>query len=366
MIIYYIIFTISLLLLLFRNTFFYTNRFIRISLISLIYSFMLVISIFRSPSVGTDYPMYYSIYLNYIADKQNDYLEKGYAFINSISQENNNFILISFFLCVISFIGFYFLNRTLNINSFTFTFLYVSTFLFFYMFNIIRQFYALSILLIGISIYLKLYNNHRILKYIFFVLIIFLAKLFHNSSLFCLIFLMFPIIKFKSKYILYLLVVTSFFYFTGLLDGFMNYLTSFSPEYILKYSNADLTMAYATGFKAIIKFVPVIIQFLCLYSVYNKSRNIQSHKLNFILSGELFYLLLYSGSNNILFARLQFYLCIFPVLFSCICFDGFCYKNANYSFCTIYFKRFLIIFWTLYFVYRIVGNSAGVVPYSFI
>lgn len=104
-------------------------------------------------------------------------------------------------------IGYFFYKKSPNVLMSTLLFIFFCTF-YMYM-NILRQVMAVSVILVGICVaYSDYFQDKKIIRAIVFSGFIFIASLFHNSAILCMLFVLFDFIEFKRSYIIGALVIT--------------------------------------------------------------------------------------------------------------------------------------------------------------
>ena len=216
-----------------------------------------IISGFRY-DVGMDFPNYELMY-NDPNHPMNNFLEPSWIFISKIMH----------FLNLKSVFWFIFTSFIINMNilkslyryskSFIFSVcLYiVSTEYYFQSMNIVRQYFAISIIFGFIHLYIER-------KYLKFLFVIIVAALFHPSAFFTIPFFLIGIIKFPP-FILTLLLFISY--------GIKNYMLSFL-EMILKmttsYAGYLLHMDSATSLSGL---YPIMLLLIGLFLIWYFGRN---------------------------------------------------------------------------------------------
>lgn len=161
-------------------------------------------SAFRSIEIGNDTYNYYKFYENLTPFKFNETrFEFGYVMLNSLIKTffiNPQFLfIISSFIILISIYRF-FIDKSNLLWLALLIFLLSHTY--FGTFNTIRQYLAFAFLVFA-------YNGYRDKKYFIFVLMTFLAFLFHKSAIVFLGLIFTPLLKTRNKSII-LILITSF------------------------------------------------------------------------------------------------------------------------------------------------------------
>lgn len=197
------------------------SKFIRLFLYLLILFVFVSLYYFREASIGTDTLNYIYIFqdiisshnvIEYSFDKN---IEIGFSFaVYFLSLLSNNYFFIFAGLTSIVYI-----NLIIAINNFklnnvlSFASLFCVFQIYFYSFNILRQAIALSFAILAISYLIK--NNNKK-----FLILCFMAFLFHYSSIF--VFLFFFIYKFREKIVKYWYIsVFGTFFVLGFLFNFL-------------------------------------------------------------------------------------------------------------------------------------------------
>lgn len=371
MFIYLFIIGIPLLLFILRGI--QLHRFQKYIIVILFNVILFVFYVFRSIFVGSDYKTYYSWFqLLTPYQLQNRFVEPGYIFLNRLAQNCNNFLIISLVIYFVCALGLFLLCRQLNLDIFLALAFFILTYFYFFMFNGIRQFLALGILCIGLYCIFK-FNGHIFVKYLLFFLIVMIARLFHNTSIFGIVFLLLPKLHYGRKTVIISGVLTIFLYWTNIVRKFFNSLLFLFPSYFMKYgeyNDGGILTSQSIG-DSWVPVIPIVVQFIFLYifvSFNNKYR--KNTEFNFIISGYLLYLVMFSAAGNTIAVRLQTYTYIFPILYSCL------FINSNWK-CeklklrnrvniSCLYKILYVIFMMFLYIFYLYENNSGIIPYSFI
>ncbi|MBY0124238.1 EpsG family protein [Bacillus sp. S/N-304-OC-R1] len=329
--------------------------------ITLFFWFMILLGLaaFKGVEVGVDYPMYYSFFLNkaYI-----DLLEPGVSFIYELAVKYDNFYVFSVSV-YFAFLFFIFLGIKKNLPNYLISLLFfILTYTYLNSYNQIRQMIAVSIIFCFVN-YLLTNNKGDRLKYI---IVIFLALLFHNSVIFTILLFFIPKKKFNSKLVIPLFLLTIVLYF---LPGFKNMvgdiIINISGIYAEKYTtNLDFFFEVNKD-KGILQLIPVIIQMIIVsISLYfpedEKDLKINYKLYHFSTNLVIVNLWLYSLAGIEAIDRIQIYFSCFnlyyyPILIHLL-------LNSKRRFHGL-FVILIAGFWILYFALRLYINIAGVVPY---
>ena len=182
--------------------------------------FMLLIAAFKSISVGTDAENYYFYFQNVEVLKQNRIfkgIQRGWYYYNYFFHEYLSFRCFLFVNYAIIFIGFsYFLYKK-SANCITSILLFFLLYFFCASLNVMRQYMAISIVLVGLTFFNK--NKWK------FCVCVLLASLFHYSALICYSFLLVhKKLSLNKTFYVMLFIIISFllgFTFTDWLKGYI-------------------------------------------------------------------------------------------------------------------------------------------------
>lgn len=359
---------LAMIILYLKDSFIYYNFWLRKTVTFLLSVFMFLLSVYRSSSVGTDYAMYQGFFSNYDSTFLKTHLiEPGYVDLNTLAQNLDNFKVVPAACFIIFFLGLYLLSKAFNINEFVFLSSFILTYTFFMSFNLMRQTIALGVVCIGLYFFVKL-NKHRIIRYLVLLIFLLIAQKFHNSALFCLLFLGLTMFRVNKKIMFPYYFVVSYLFATNLLGSLASVLISYSSYYSEKYA---YTSDFFTGevSRTLPQFLLLIIQviFIHLYMIHDEdySKNIKSR---FIINGYLVYTILTTCSNPLL-SRLKFYFIIFFLLFSGMMFMSKENENRldvienNWKLIKLLYLIFIIVY---YLMELLVVNNGGIFPYEFV
>lgn len=363
MFIYILLIFLSLLLLSLRQTVAYKSIAVRNSILIAVILLLFLLTIFRSTTVGTDYNAYYGYYFTDSMTLKAQYIESGYILLNEVSQKLGFFLIIPIFEFIVSFFGMFSLSVVVHSNKFSFLAFYILTYVYMQSFNALRQFIAIGFICFGCC-FIFSQNKYKYLAFIFFIL---LAYEFHSSSLLMIALPLLLRVKISSKLTFISMILTIILFVSGLGIKLAQPLISMNSHYAIKYSGQASSFLSSTGNKGFIQFAPVIIQFLFLFMYlvlnkpYIKNKLLSTNKLNFILTGYLAFLVLYSASGNGVIDRIQMFFYVFCILANCYFIDNK-FDSGNKA---LVFKGTLIVFWIAYCALRLITNNANVVPYTF-
>ena len=242
--------------------------------------------------VGTDYNVYVMIFSE-IKHGLRSYVELGFYILNKIVVDaggNVQYVII-FSAIVTNFAFGYTIIKNLEKKDIIFAlFIYVCAEIYFYSMNAVRQYFAISIILIGFQFLV----NKKYIKYFFFV---FLATLFHTVAIFAILPALISFVNDKRDimWILNIIVIISLFFmfidirpqiegilskFAGYL-GWDNYINGANRKY---FDNRNEFSVFKT-------IVPNISWFL-LYYLKIRKQDDNEEKLNIYMIGYFFYVVL--------------------------------------------------------------------------
>ncbi|MGK7376321.1 EpsG family protein [Planococcus sp. 1R117A] len=359
----YMIFLFNLPLLHHKNNGLTHLKIFRFFLLIPIIVYFFFLALFRSLNVGTDYSMYYEVYVN---GKYTEHFDFFIILIYEFARQENNFLIFTFIITGL-FITFNLLAIKKTCYNFfvSFTF-FVLSFYFFYVLNGMRQAVAISILFLGIYYIRK--EQFKLKDLLLYILLIFLAKQFHFSAvyMFPLIFLRF--IKIDKPIVIVAFIFTAISYFSPFTKDIATSILMNFNFYVQKYVNQPEYFFSVNKEKGIVEFMPVMIQYFFLY--YSLTlKQAKSISNRFTLNYYLAFLFLYAGSGIEAIDRLQLYFYPAVILF----YDYFIYSiysNGNGE------KRkplmsmpktmaiVCVSFWFLYFVIRVAQGTLGINPYE--
>ncbi|MBZ6489057.1 EpsG family protein [Priestia aryabhattai] len=322
---------------------------------------LLGLAAFKGVGVGTDYPMYYNFFLN----KSYNDVEYGISFIYDVSIKYNNFLVFSFLIYFL-FLFFIFQGIKKNCPNYLISILmFIFTYTYFTSYNQLRQMIAVSIIFCFVN---YLISNRKLIK-IKYLVVILIALLFHNSAIFMFSLFFIPQKKFSVRIVVPLFLMTIILYFIPEFKNQIgNIIVKLSGSYMEKYStNLDFFFEVNKE-KGLLQLIPVVIQMvivsLSLCFPKNESGlNINAQIYNFSTNLVVINLCLYSLAGIEAIDRLQIYFSCFNIYFYSILIHLL--LNTKKQLYGQVFIVFIVTFWILYYVLRLITNISGVVPYSF-
>jgi len=322
---------------------------------------LLCLSAIKGIQVGIDYPMYYGFFLqkSYIG-----LIEPGVSFLYKIAEKYNNFYVFSFSVYFL-FLVFIFLGIKRNTPNYLISiFLFIIMHIYFNSYSQIRQLIAVSIIFCFVN-YLITNKISDKIKYVFIIL---LALLFHHSAIFLFILFFIPKTKYSIKIVIPLFIMTIILYFIpAFKDQVGKLLILLSGFYGDKYNDGSYNFFGVNKEKGILQFIPVFIQMIIItISMYlPKARvglSINEKLYHFSTNAVIINLCLYSLAGIEAIDRLQIYFSCFNIYFYSYLIHILLNDRKGSE--TQLFVIFIIVFWTLYYVLRIIINVHGIVPYS--
>lgn len=326
-------------------------------------AFLLIFLLYslRSSSVGRDLPGYERSY--FIAstrdwlDYSYVYFEKGYIFLMKIC----NLIGLSFqeFLVIVNFIilvPIYIFIKKYSKRPFLSVIIYICYIFFEFNLTGIRQAIASSIVLLGIIALIES-QKYKLLKYI---IIIYLATLFHKGAFIGFFYVPFYFIKKQRNYVAVILILmVSFVFFRG------NTL-SFIKEYFGKTSmNANAGMYIGLNFIFIVGLAVLMAigeknrrAFCNKFIKKNKKEELINSTFNKMFLLSIVALILFGSDNSVRSYMIlnQVILVQFPN-----CIDKIFKKNNIKLVITIITVFFIVFF----FKNTLIGGDFDIVPYKF-
>ncbi|MGD6816609.1 EpsG family protein [Metabacillus sp. 113a] len=321
---------------------------------------LLSLAAFKGIEVGSDYPMYYNFFVN----QSYGGIELGVQFIFNLVAQFNSFVIFSFVVYFI-FLNFIFQGIKKNTPNYLISVLVlILSYTYFASYNQIRQMIAVSLIFCFVE---YLVTNNRFDK-IKFLLIIFIAFLFHTSAIFLLVLLLIPSKKINPRFVIPLFLLTIFLYF---IPEFKNQageiISYFSGFYGEKYSGREAFFFGVNKEKGLLQLLPVIIQMIIVvfslyFSRYKDSININNKLYNLSTNIVVVNLCLYSLAGIEAIDRIQVYFSCFNIYFYSILLHLlFNHDKKTYGFLM---AVLIIAFLLLYFTLRLINNIHGIVPYT--
>lgn len=256
-------------------------------------------SAFRGKEVGTDTDAYMDIFLKYVYGYSDPHSEVGYSlfnqFLSYISTNPQAIIIASSIIINLGFMHFIYHNSK---NAWISVYIYVTLFYYFYSFNAMRQFIAISIVLFAWN-FLK---NGKIIR---FILIVLLASTFHTTALISFLLIFVYLWRRSIKLIPFIVLSTVVAVFGT--SAIFNFVADFFPRYAIYSETA--------GERGLGGIMPVILYFtifIALYILREKGDQEYNMILNIAAICAAFGILSYF---NFLFYRPAFFFNVFSIIF---------------------------------------------------
>lgn len=332
-------------------------------LLRLVFFVLFLICALRSSSVGRDMPGYERVYdMTKSIDWNNYsyvYFENGYKFLMKVCIAFGFSFQMFMAICyVIILVPLYIFIKKYSNNKILSAFIFVCYMFFEFDLTGLRQAIAMSISIIGFMILLS--NMKR--KLVYYILIIFLASLFHKSAFICYLILPFLFIKSVIVYSIFLLLgsVTSLF--------LRRYLFVLIKEFFEKDSftvDAKFYIGLNFIFLLILAVFFVYVQFTTKTKQSKESLknweiidNIQTDDLLLKLYLLSIVIALFFGSETSARSYMYYNYTIILLLPNCILKFA---KNKH-----LQYDFFLVLFLIVFFVrYTLLGSNFDIVPYRF-
>lgn len=315
-----------------------------------------IIAIIRGKSVGLDVEKYYNRILTITFDTSNWHgsipdFEDGYNYLIAIFNSVLNAPMVFIGLCTV----FYILSFNRYIRKYE-TSGCVGLFLMYMLgyyiqsFNIIRQYFALGLVLLFLS-YVDIENNTNKQKLLFAGIIFFVGTFFHNTAyMFLSAFIYYYINKkkyFTKKYMVILLVITCVLYQFGIVKGILQNL---GIGFLLnEKTNMYYQSSIDTQREIIYSFYRLLLDNIFLIYLIIKSKKIDIFGF-FYIFGQLCINLF--ASLNPLFARISIVLFVAAIPFTArIWIED---KST---------RKFILIYVTLIFINLLSKNYGEFLPY---
>ena len=327
---------------------------------------LIVLYIWRGVSVGTDYPMY-----NMFLTQPSTYLkgvgvESGYVWLYGIAWQRQWPLFVTIVSFFMTYLGMYLFSRRAKIALPMYLAMNVITIVYMSSFNVVRQMAAIGICYIGLTLFIDdddttLLQRRFWIHYVVFVIGVLIAFKFHASAIIALALPFCKFIRMRPWMGWSGFVLTMFGLWYGLGNQLVPVLVRFFPHYLAKYSSGNIAF-FNSGSKDIVAIIPILVQFVILLIIMHYDKPF-IQKYRWVTMMYLIYLTFYTLSGSQAAGRVQMYWLPFLVYFYCLYIqDGHApIAKASPSF----MKLFIVVFFILYTLLRIVTNNSGVYPYLF-
>lgn len=318
---------------------------------------LLSVATFRGLTVGTDTSMYYRFFTTH------DYrdVEPAVRMLYEGAQSGQHYVLFQFFMSVLFLLCMFYGIRKHCPNGLVGVLFLVLTFIYYTSLNQMRQLVAAAILFCFVDFLLE--KGFRKLK---FVIVILVASLFHQSALFLLLLLLLPQKRFHPLVALLLFTMTTVFYFTPQLkDGIGQLLSTLPTFYEAKYEQNLATFFLTNKEKGLIEFLPIVAQMLIVLLAYyypaTKEPRINNRFFDLTTNIYVLYLSFYALAGIEAIDRLQVYAAVCAIYF--YAFYVHILLRDNQKLVGKLVVAFIFLFWSGYYVLRLLNNNQGIVPY---
>ena len=324
--------------------------------IKFLFLVLFIISAFRAPSEGIDLPRYVASFEKHDLRILSQNLEVGFTYLmNFFSYINNSSLFFTFVTSLLVLIPLYLFLKRESKNVYLSLLLYVFFAYYTESFNIVRQSIAISVILLGFSLFI----NKR---YLLGLLLVFVACSIHYSAIF-----IFPIYFLTSKYVYIKPNVAMLLITTTIIIALTQALrleainSSLINKYILieSYRNKASKFLFQLNIydRGVLGYIFIylpssIFTIVCSYMKKNKSKYTQLLIIGTIIQNLVYYFAVVD--------RFALYLLIFQI----VVFVNVYEENKNRL--KVPFTL-LLMYYCILFIFRYsMQNLSGVYPYDFV
>jgi hypothetical protein len=313
----------------------------------------------RDIRVGTDYYLYQSFYVSRLYKEFDPFI----VMIYDIAHYFDQFRIVTALSSIIFLTSFFYLQKKYAYSIVNFTFFFVTSFLYFFFLNGLRQALAMAVLWIG----LMLLDKSRKKSLFYYFIIVLIAGQFHVSAYFTFVFIIVLYFKVTRRIILIGFLIMAIGFFTGIIKESVSGLLMQVGIYTEKYSqNLDFFFIQNKE-KSIVQFLPVAAQF-AFFFIWVHWRKINKVATNLSIENLYFlFLMLYTAAGIEAVDRFQVYLSPSVLFFyDMVLFKLMVQSHTKTERIFGYLFAFVIIFfWILYYSLRVIQNTNGILPYLF-
>lgn len=310
--------------------------------LSVSFLILTAVSAFRGIDVGTDTKNYMDIFRRYVLNVSDPHSEPGFALLNQlisyITDSPQSIIIVSSILINLGFMHFIYHNSK---NAWLSVYIYITLFYYFFSFNLVRQFIAISVVLFA-------WNSLKQGKIIRFILLVLLASTFHTTALISLLLIFVYLGRKNTKLIPFIMLATAIAIFGT--NTFMNFIVTLFPRYITYIESSD----QSTG-----GIMPIFLYFMIFIALYlTREKKNQEHNVMLSIAA-ITAALSVLNYFHFLFYRPAFFFNVFAIIlipFIATRFKGKEHPIAIYIICSL---------GMLYFIYYMVLGWHDVTPYTF-
>ncbi|WP_223857449.1 EpsG family protein [Sphingobacterium micropteri] len=316
---------------------------------------LVIFSSLRDLSVGVDSMGYYLSFLYEISARNYSYLlrkiEVGWLFLNLLIQEYfGDFKMVLVVSSCLTIFPLFHVFKKDTSNPILAILLYFLLFYYFFSYSIMRQ--AIAVSFFTLSVYYFERNKMRGA-----IIAICCAGIFHYSSLsLILLVLLLNKVNFSLRWYVTTFIGSFILGFSGIMDVARQYLAYLPFEKYANYMNYNLDAEF-NRFASYLFLLPKLTFYIYLYSqIYRSGHRISSLQLKLIWFSMIITCLFLSVPQ---ISRFSIYLSIFEILVIVNTIDLSVNKRK------IELTFFTIAYGIIYFLYYVVSNRYGVMPYVF-
>ena len=337
------------------------------SLFSAMLAILLIMYLFRSVTVGTDYWMYRDFFFHTNDFLKANAIEPAYLMLYKYARILDSFYVVSLTSIVIFLAGYFIVVRRFGLNRLLSLSMLVLSYVFFMTFNTMRAMTAIAIVWMGLAIFFSKEDQsgfsvkRKIFNWLGYFSFILLATQFHNSAFIAIIIPITMRFKVHLRTVVICGLITTILFFSRISETIVPRLIQFVPHYVEKYGS-DTNEFFSSGSKGLIEFLPILIQFIILFLIclYDK-KFIKSN--NWVSALYLTYLVLFSAGGNSVVTRMQDYWVISSVIFYVEYFQKG--KRPVLHLSRTLFTTIIVCFWIAYAFIKLFRNNSGIVPFAF-
>lgn len=322
---------------------------------------IMFITSMRDITVGLDTQVYISAYNN-LNESTNSWeernWEKGYVILNKIIGKMSNNNAQIYLACVAAIIligiGYFIIKNSNDISTFFPVFLFLTLNHYFTSMVSLRQYTALAI---GINSYTILKQDDSKKAQLKSVFLIFLSMLFHKSALVLLIIPILFKLKNVNKKTVLLTIVSGFvifIFFSEIMSIIMKILPGYS-SYIINGNIKFQGVPFGNTYKVLL-----ILKIVVMVLVFKQSPKLEKNKELYILMvlTVISIIISFLTTKVALVWRFGYYFDIFLIIFIPKIIKRIQGMPGIAECC-------IILMGTVYYIYLLIVNTSGCVPYSF-
>lgn len=325
----------------------------------LIFLGLFFLAYFRGIEVGTDYSLYYSFFYSKL---YKEFFDPFIVIIFSIADLFNDFRWVTIVSTLVFLSMFYYMQKKYAYSIVNFLFLFLTSFVFFFFLNGLRQALAMAVLWIGLMALIK----GRKKDVIIYIIIVIIAAQFHISAYMALVFIFAKYFKVNIRMLSLGFFLVCLGYFTDVIKGSLSGILMNIDFYTAKYSN-DLDFFFEQNKeKGLLQFIPILVQFVFFYIwiAWKEFKKIEIGK--YVENYYFIFLVFYAASGIEAIDRFQFYLYPSVIFFyDMVIFNILKNTETKREQIMVWlFSCSMIVFWIVYYSLRVIQNNNGIIPYS--